>query len=169
MDCNTYSYTAPGFGVDYLAPVAEYHNDDMSAEITTQHGYNDATVYNVWAYSYDGSMDVYETFSALEAAHTLYNHIVNNYSHITPNKRELRQAIRAAHWLESIDPAMPIIKPVPARVNARCKWYMEARLMGLHDAFKEAVREYPNPSKEFQAAFMADDYRAYIPSEYFQA
>lgn len=165
MDCNSYSYTAPGFGVDYPAPVAEYRNDDMRAEITAQ-GHGADMVYHVWAGSYDGDLDVYETFTALEAARALYDHIVTNYSHTTPDKRELRQAIREAHWLESIDPAMPIVKPVPARVKARCKWYMEARSMWLYDAFMEAVREYPNPSKELQSAFMADNYRAYIPSAY---
>ena len=81
-------------------------------------------------------------------------------------KRELRQAILESHWLESIDPAMPIVKPVPVRVKARCKWYMEERLMGLYDAFKEAVREYNKPSKELKTAFMEDDFRAYIPSVY---
>ena len=59
-----------------------------------------------------------------------------------------------------------IVKRVPKRVMQRTKWYMEERCMGLYDAFKEAVREYPHPSKELHAAFMADDYREYIPSAY---
>ena len=168
MDCNSYSYTAPGFGVDRPAPVVEYRNDDMSAEITTQRGYNGATVYNVWAGSYDGSMDVYESFRTLDAARALYDHIMDNYTDTPPIASVLNKAIREAHWLDDVDPAMPIVKPVPARVKARCKWFMEARFMGLYDAFKEAVREYPKPSKELNAAFMADDYRAYIPSAYIQ-
>ena len=168
MDCNSYSYTAPGFGVDYPAPVAEYRNDDMSAEITTQNGCNGAKVYNVWAGSYDGSMDVYESFRTVEAARALYDHIVTNYTDTPPITAELNKAIREAQWLDDVDPAVPIVKPVPARVKARCKWFMEARFMGLYDAFKESVREYPKPSKELNAAFMADDYRAYIPSAYIQ-
>lgn len=59
-----------------------------------------------------------------------------------------------------------IVKPVPARLKARCKWYMHNRFVGIYDAFKEAVREYPQPSKALQAAFMNDDYRDYIPSAY---
>ena len=102
MDCNSYSYTAPGFGVDYPAPVAEYRNDDMSAEITTQSGYNGATVYNVWAGSYDGSMDIYETFHTVEAARALYDHIVTNYTDTPPMKRELNKVIRAAHRREAV-------------------------------------------------------------------
>ncbi len=101
MDCNSYSYTAPGFGVDYPAPVAEYHNDDMRAEITTQRGYNGATGYNVWAGSYDGDLDVYESFNTVEAARALYDHIVTNYNHTPPMKRELNKVIRAAHRREA--------------------------------------------------------------------
>ena len=59
-----------------------------------------------------------------------------------------------------------IVRPVPARIKARCKWYMDKRFMGLYDAFREAVREYTKPSKDLHDAFMADDYRAYIPSAY---
>ncbi len=59
-----------------------------------------------------------------------------------------------------------IVRRVPKRIMQRTKWYMEERFMGLYDAFKEAVREYPHPSKELHAAFMDDDYRDYIPSAY---
>lgn len=59
-----------------------------------------------------------------------------------------------------------IVKRVPKRVKERTKWYMEKYFMDLYDAFKEAVREYEHPSKELEAAFMADDYREYIPSAY---
>ena len=100
MDINSYSYTAPGFGVDYPAPVAEYSNDDMNAEITTQRGYNGATVYIVWAGSYDGSMDIYESFRTLDAARALYDHIVTNYHDTPPVKRYLRKYINSLHRLE---------------------------------------------------------------------
>lgn len=101
MDCNSYNYTAPGFGVDRPAPVAEYRNDDMSAEITTQRGYNGAMVYNVWAGSYDGDLDVYESFNTIEAARALYDFILDNYTDTPPHKRELNKVIRAAHRREA--------------------------------------------------------------------
>ena len=33
MDCNSYSYTAPGFGADADNRIVFYGNDDMNAEI----------------------------------------------------------------------------------------------------------------------------------------
>ena len=92
MDCNSYSYTAPGFGVDYKAPLMEIRNDDMESEID-RHG----KYYSVWAYSYDGQMDIYETFNTEHAAQNLFNHITDNYSHTPPRKRELNRIIKAAH------------------------------------------------------------------------
>lgn len=91
MGCNSYSYTV----------LELYRNDDMSAEITIQRSYNDATVYNVWAGSYDGSMDIYESFRTLDAARALYDNIMDNYTDTPPIKRELNKAIRAAHRMEA--------------------------------------------------------------------
>ena len=95
MDCNSYSYTASGFGVDYKAPLMEIRNDDMEAEID-RHG----EYYSVWAYSYDGQLDVYETFNTEHAAQQLYNHIATNYSRTPPSKRELNKAIGATHKID---------------------------------------------------------------------
>lgn len=175
MDCNSYSYTAPGFGVDNAAPVFEYRNDDMSALLDkwsnqynalSNHPNNDKYIVSAW--SVDGSMEIDEIFITLDAARALYDHIMANYTDTPPIKSEIRQVIRNCHWIDEIDPKCPIVKPVPARVKARCKWYMKTRFMGLYDAFNEAVREYPKPSKELKAAFMSSDYRAYIPSAYIQ-
>ena len=95
MDCNSYSYTAPGFGVENNPPLLKISNDDMQAELTRH-----ATYFSVWAYSYDGQLDVYETFTTENAAQQLYNHIATNYSSTPPSKRELNKAIRAAHKID---------------------------------------------------------------------
>lgn len=59
-----------------------------------------------------------------------------------------------------------IVKRVPKWIINRTRWYMEERMMSLSDAFIEAVREYPKPSKELRKAFYHDDFREYIPSAY---
>ena len=92
MDCNSYSYTAPGFGVEDNPPLLKISNDDMQAELTRH-----ATYFSVWAYSYDGQLDVYETFNTENAARTLYNHIMYNYTTTPPDRRTLNKAIRNAH------------------------------------------------------------------------
>ena len=107
MDCNNYSYTAPGFGVDYEKPINEYSNDDMSATLDywknqysadpSNSRYND---YIVWAGSYDGSMDISEVFKTIDAARALYDHIVTNYHDTPPVKRDLRKYINSLHRLE---------------------------------------------------------------------
>lgn len=107
MDINSYSYTAPGFGVDYEKPIAEYSNDDMNATLdkwSNQYSaapsnsrYND---YIVIAGSYDGQMDISETFKRLDTARALYDHIVTNYHDTPPVKRDLRKYINSLHRLE---------------------------------------------------------------------
>ena len=69
MDCNSYFYTAPGFGVDYDLPIEQYENDDMNAVLDKwSNQYNAApnnpnyNKYVVSASSYDGSMDIWEVF-----------------------------------------------------------------------------------------------------------
>lgn len=107
MDINNYSYTGPDFGVDYDNPINEYRNDDMNAILdywynqynaAPNHPNNDK--YIVSASSYDGSMDIWEMFTTLDAAKTLYNHIIENYKHTPPIKRELRKYINSLHRLE---------------------------------------------------------------------
>ena len=104
MDCNNYSYTAPGFGVDETAPILEYHNDDMRALFDYWRNQYDATPnhprhndYIVSAWSYDGQLEVDEVFTHAEPARKLYTHIITNYSHTPPTKRALNAAIRQAH------------------------------------------------------------------------
>lgn len=107
MDINSYSYTAPEFGVDYEKPIDEYWNDDMNATLDywknqysagpSNSRYND---FIVMAGSYDGQMDISEVFKTLDAARALYNHIVTNYHDTPPVKRDLRKYINSLHRLE---------------------------------------------------------------------
>ena len=107
MDCNNYSYTAPGFGIDYEKPIDEYSNDDMNATLDYWKNQYSATPANsryndyiVMAYSYDGQMDISEVFTTMDAARALYTHIVDNYSDTPPVKRELRKLINSLHRQE---------------------------------------------------------------------
>lgn len=100
MDCNSYSYTAPGFEVDYNPPINQYRNDDMSADITSQ-GYGNNIIYWVWAGSYDGDLEVSECFKTLNVAQKLFNHIVTNYKDTPPDYRRLNPYIRRLHKMEA--------------------------------------------------------------------
>lgn len=93
MDCNSYSY-APTI-LDGPPPLEAYENDDMSAELETWAG-----GYNVTAYSYDGTLDVYEYFRSIDAARSLYEHIRENYADTPPDKPHLNKAIRDAHKID---------------------------------------------------------------------
>lgn len=88
MDCNSYSY-APYMLDEDRSYIKRYENDDMEVEL-------DPKRVDVWAFSYDGSMDVYEIFKTLEAAQAFFDLIVENYSS-TPPGDELEELIRAAH------------------------------------------------------------------------
>ena len=59
-----------------------------------------------------------------------------------------------------------IAKRVPKRIVERTRDNMNHYFMDLYDAFQEAVRSYPKPSKELKDAFYYDDFRLYIPSAY---
>lgn len=85
MDCNSYSYTP--HMLDDEQRIEQYYNDDMEAELT-----KNGSVYCVWAFSFDGSMDVYEEFSDKEQAEQLYDFIVENYND-TPHGDELDEYI----------------------------------------------------------------------------
>ena len=78
MDCNSYSYT-PYMLDERREIIQRYENDDMQIELE-QIG----NCYSVWAFSYDGSMDVAEEFSDREQAEQLYDFIVENYSDTPP-------------------------------------------------------------------------------------
>ena len=91
MDCNSYSYTPHMLDEDQHY-IACFNNDDMEIELERHNTY-----FSVWAYSYDGQLDVYETFNNENAARTLYNHIMDNCTDAAPNKRELYKTIRNAH------------------------------------------------------------------------
>ena len=88
MDCNSYSY-APHMLDE---PVIEhYENDDVHIEL-----FEWAHSYVVEAYRFDGSMEVYELFDALETAQKLYKYIMDNYSD-TPPGWELDVYIKSLH------------------------------------------------------------------------
>lgn len=59
-----------------------------------------------------------------------------------------------------------IVKPVPKRIRENTRRNMDIYNMSLYDAFREAVRRYPNPSKELDKAWYYDDLREYIPDAY---
>lgn len=89
MDCNSYSYVPTMLdGPDI--PMARYANDDMEVELE-QIGRHS---FSVWAFSYDGDLDVYEEFFALEPAQKLYDYIHENYTD-TPPGPELEAFIAA--------------------------------------------------------------------------
>ena len=87
MDCGNYSY-APSMLDGGREILNSYENDDMRAELERVDN-----VYCVWAFSYDGSMDISEEFSDRSAAEKLYDYIVTNYSD-TPPGDELQDFIR---------------------------------------------------------------------------
>ena len=89
MDCNSYSY-APTM-LDGESVMAHHENDDMYIEL-----YKWGNLFVVSAWSYDGSMDVYETFRDQRAASLLYDYIVEHYSD-TPPGDELNDCISALH------------------------------------------------------------------------
>lgn len=79
MDCNSYSY-APTMLDEDQDTLASYKNDDMEVELA----HDGPTWFQVWAFSYDGSMDVFEAFYERGPAETLYNFIKENYSDTPP-------------------------------------------------------------------------------------
>ena len=91
MDCNSYSY-APDM-LDGEPPIARHENDDMKAKL-----YRWARGFIVSAWSYDGSLDVYEYFPAeqREKAEQIYAYIVENYDR-TPPGDELEAYIAELH------------------------------------------------------------------------
>ena len=55
---------------------------------------------------------------------------------------------------------------VPKKIRKRVKVNMEIYLLGLADAFEEAVRALAKPDTELWKAWYHSDYRAFIPSAY---
>ena len=88
MDCNSYSY-APYMLDEERPRLAYYENDDMYAELYVRFG----KYYNVYAFSYDGQLDVAEEFSDKDKAQRLYDYIMENYTGSPPGE-ELQDFIR---------------------------------------------------------------------------
>ena len=80
MDINSYSY-APTMLDEPENHIMYFENDDMYIELD-QNG----DVFTVYAFSYDGSLDVYEEFSLLSKAAALYEFITANYTDQQPDK-----------------------------------------------------------------------------------
>lgn len=93
MDCNSYSYTSPGF-LDNRPYIDEYENDDMQCTLEKTCGYT------VWANSYDGDLDICESFQTIDAARFLYNAIVENFSHCPPARCQTRALINQAKRID---------------------------------------------------------------------
>ena len=87
MDCNSYSY-APYMLDDDKPALAYYENDDMYVEM-----YQRGACFTVYAYSYDGQLEVYEEFSDRDKAQRLYDFIEENYAGSPPGD-ELDDFIR---------------------------------------------------------------------------
>lgn len=81
MDCNNYSY-APHMLESYENLEELYENDDMQIELNNCGN----SIFSVWAFSYDGSLDVFEEFSNIAQARHLYDYIVENYADNAPGE-----------------------------------------------------------------------------------
>ena len=66
---------------------------------------------------------------------------------------------------DKFDPSM-IVKRVPKAIIMRTQENYDKYRMSLYDSFNEAVCHYRKPSQELSLAFLAGDYRQYIPSAY---
>ena len=89
MDCNNYSYAPTMLQEDNT--ILSYENDDMTAYIEQQRQYN-YFVFWVSAYSYDGQLEVAESYRDILTAKKLYDFIINNYTD-TPPGEELQTFI----------------------------------------------------------------------------
>jgi len=83
MDCNSYSY-APTMLDEDQDTLASYKNDDMEVCLECIGPRQRLPEYHVWAFSYDGQLDVAELFFDRAPAERLYNFIRENYSDTPP-------------------------------------------------------------------------------------
>lgn len=91
MDINSYSYS-PGI-LDEDLTVARYDNDDMTAYIDNS-GTKSNPCFWVSAYSYDGDLEISESFKNKTPATSVFNYIVDNYSDTPPaDNEELQKKI----------------------------------------------------------------------------
>lgn len=90
MDINSYSYS-PGI-LDEDSTIARYDNDDMTAYIDNS-GTKSNPCFWVSAYSYDGDLEISESFKNETTAKSVFNYIVDNYSDTPPADNEELQKI----------------------------------------------------------------------------
>ena len=55
---------------------------------------------------------------------------------------------------------------IPQKIKNATYWNRKRYHMGIYDAFKRACRMYVPIDSDLYKAFMADDFRKYIPGEY---
>lgn len=91
MDCMSYSY-APTMLDDPSETIKHYENDDMEISVYEYRHY-DTYRYDVSAYSYDGQLEVAETFTRQDTAIRLYEHIIRHYSTTPPDMDALNEYI----------------------------------------------------------------------------
>lgn len=112
MDCNSYSY-APTMLDGETTVITRFENDDMQSEVEK---WNDS--FTVYAWSYDGSMDIYECFERMETALKLHNFIVENFDCCPPVDNELDDYINSLHESEKPMPKLIEFQIMPYN----CKW-----------------------------------------------
>lgn len=89
----------------------------------------------------------------------------DDYEYVANKYKEYKNIIKESFFGYREYVADKIIG-APGSVVSNTAKYMFYHQMGLSDAFKEAARECSNPSKRLHDAFMADDFREFIPSAY---
>lgn len=126
MDINNYSYAPHLLDNE---KVLNYSNDDMYIYIEKD-GYGG---FLVFACSYDGQLEVCETFRAFTSATALYNHIISSYSDTPPDDKELSAMIYSLH--NNINEIKAIIEHLNKRTNPHnSKRY--TRLVKQYNALK---------------------------------
>lgn len=112
MDCNSYSYapTMLDSGENYIA---HFSNDDMESSVEKW-----LDLFNIFAWSYDGAMEVNENFERLETALKLHNFIVENFDNSPPIGNELTDYINKLHESEKPMPKLVEFQIMPYN----CKW-----------------------------------------------
>lgn len=92
MDCNSYSY-APHMLDGEDETLDHYENVDMEISVYKYRHYSTYR-YDVLAYSYDGQLEVAETFTSEATARRLYLHIMRNYTDTPPDMDVLNEYIQ---------------------------------------------------------------------------
>ena len=133
MSTNNYNFCPTMTGDD--TTVLNYENDDMRVTITQRPDGKFA----VDSWSFDGQLEVYETFFSVSAAKNLFYHIKEHYAFSVPDIKALSKFIVNAHNSDiETREALKALKMKPARKSKRYK-----RLYKMDMAYKnKASRDY---------------------------